>query len=56
LTSARLLLLLAVAGAFWLAVVAANAPTRDPLYVLIAYAVLIVAPLVWLDSSKRGQG
>jgi hypothetical protein len=53
LTAVRLLLLLAVVGAFYIAVIAAMSPAMGPLWVLIAYAVLIVLPLVWLDSNKR---
>jgi hypothetical protein len=55
LTAVRALLLLAVAGAFYLATIAASGPPSS-LYVLIAYAVLIVLPLVWLDSTRRGGG
>jgi hypothetical protein len=53
LTATRVLLLLAVIGAFYLATIAANTQSNPSLYVLIAYAVLIVLPLVWLDSNKR---
>lgn len=56
LTATRVLLLLAVLGAFYLATIAANTQSNASLYVLIAFAVLIVAPLVWLDSTKRGPG
>lgn len=56
LTATRLLLLLAVCGAFYLATIAANTQSNASLFVLIAYAVLIVLPLVWLDSTKRGPG
>lgn len=56
LTATRVLLLLAVSGAFYLATVAANTQSYPSLAVLIAYAVLIVLPLVWLDSHKRGLG
>lgn len=53
LTASRLLLLLAVCGAFYLATIAAGSQANSALFVLIAYAVLIVLPLVWLDSGKR---
>jgi hypothetical protein len=56
LTATRLLLLLAVLGAFYLSTIAANTQSNASLFVLIAYAVLIVLPLVWLDSTKRGPG
>lgn len=56
LTAARLLLLLAVCGAFYLATIAANTQSNASLFVLVAYSVLIVLPLVWLDSTKRGPG
>jgi len=56
LTATRVLLLLAVLGAFFLATIAARAETNPPLYVLVAFSVLIVLPLVWLDSQKRGAG
>jgi hypothetical protein len=56
LTATRLLLLLAVCGAFYLATIAASTQSNASLFVLVAYAVLIVLPLVWLDSNKRGQG
>lgn len=53
LTAVRLLLLLAVGGAFYLATVAASTQSNASLFVLVAYAVLIVLPLVWLDSGRR---
>jgi membrane protein DedA with SNARE-associated domain len=53
LTTVRVLLLLGVAGAFYLAVQANNLQTASALYVLIAYAVLIVLPLVGLDWISR---
>lgn len=56
LTATRVLLLLAVSGAFYLANIAATTQSYPSLAVLIAYAVLIVLPLVWLDSHKRGPG
>lgn len=52
LTAVRLLLLLAVVGAFYLATIAANNPIGAALYVLVAYCVLIVLPLVWLESGR----
>jgi hypothetical protein len=56
LTATRLLLLLAVSGAFYLATIAARSQSNASLFVMVAYAVLIVLPLVWLDSTKRGPG
>jgi FtsH-binding integral membrane protein len=53
LTSARLLLLLVVCGAFYLATIAANTQSNASIAVLVVYAVLIVLPLVWLDSTVR---
>ena len=53
--AARLLLLLGVLGAFVLAWVAAHGETFTPLWVLIAYGVLVVGPLAWLDWH-RGPG
>lgn len=49
----RLLLLLAILGAFALAI---RATGTDGLFVLIAYAVLVILPLVALDiiAHKRG--
>lgn len=48
----RLMLLLAVVGAFLLAYLAMTGTNTMGLYVLVAYALTIVAPLVWL-STKR---
>jgi len=53
--AARLLLLLGVLGAFVLAWVAAHAESFTPLCVLVAYGVLVVGPLAWLDWH-RGPG
>ena len=53
--AARLLLLLGAVGAFVLAWVAAHSESWSPLYVLIAYGVLVVGPLAWLDWH-RGPG
>jgi hypothetical protein len=53
LTAVRLLLLLAVIGGWSLAWIAAGTQSNATLFVLIAYAVLIVLPLVWLDSGRR---
>lgn len=53
--AARLLLLLGAIGAFALAWVAAHSDGVMPLYVLIAYGLLVVGPLAWLDWH-RGPG
>jgi len=47
--SARLLILLSLVGAFTLALMAMQAQTNASLYVLIAYAVLVILPLIWLE-------
>lgn len=49
----RLLLLLAIVGGFVLAVMALTGGTYQAAGVLIAYAVLIVLPLVWLESRPK---
>ena len=51
--AARLLILLALTGAFVLAVMAMVAATSLHLYILIAYAVLTIGPLVTLDLLSR---
>lgn len=51
--SARALLMLALIGGFVLAVLASSAATLVPLYVLIAYALLILIPLVVLERGNR---
>lgn len=53
LTAVRLLLLLSVIGAFYLATIAASNQSNASLFVMIAYSVLTVLPLVWLESRKR---
>lgn len=53
--AARVLLLLSGIGAFALAWVAAHSEGWMPLYVLIAYGLLVVGPLAWLDWH-RGPG
>jgi len=50
--SVRFILLLCLIGGFVLAVIAATASSLAPLYVLIAYALLICLPVVWLDSHR----
>lgn len=51
--SARALLLLALIGAFVLAVMAMATESLMRLYVLVAYCVLVVAPIVALEIRKR---
>jgi uncharacterized membrane protein (Fun14 family) len=51
--SARSLLLLALVGAFVLAVMAMSTETMMRLYTLIAYCLLVVAPVVVLELRKR---
>jgi hypothetical protein len=53
LLASRLILLLATIGSFVLAV---RADTQAGLYVLIAYSVLIVLPLVTLDVLTKRRG
>lgn len=48
----RFLLLLALIGAFYLATEAMSQQTNLSLYILIAYCLLTVAPLVWLYTVK----
>lgn len=49
----RLLLLAALVGGFVLAIVALQIGSYQALGVLIAYAVLIMIPLVWLERASR---
>lgn len=51
--SARALLLLALIGAFVLSVMAMSTETLMRLYTLIAYCLLVVAPVVALEIRKR---
>lgn len=51
--SARALLLLALIGAFVLAVMAASVESMMRLYVLVAYCLLVVAPIVALEIRKH---
>lgn len=51
--SARALLLLALIAAFILAVMAMMTETMIRVYVLIAYSVLVVLPIVGLEIRKR---
>jgi len=48
--SARLLLLLALAGAFVLALMAMQSQSYQSIGILIAYALLIVGPMVYLEA------
>lgn len=54
--SARALLLLALIGAFVLAVLAAMAQTTSTLYVLIAFSILVVLPVTCLEFFRRSAG
>jgi hypothetical protein len=49
----RLLLLLAILGGFVIAVMALRDGGNQAAGVLVAYAVLILIPLVWLESRPR---
>ena len=51
--SARALLLLALIGAFTLAVLAMMTETLVRVYILVAYCVLVVLPIVGLEIRKR---
>lgn len=53
LLAARFLLALSLTGAFVLALIAIRAQTNPALEVLIAYAVLVVLPMVWLAVRER---
>lgn len=48
--STRLILLLGLIGAFVLAVMAARESSLIDLAILVAYAVLVLVPLVWLET------
>jgi hypothetical protein len=48
----RLTLLVAVAGAIYLTIVAANAPDPYRLGAVGIYTLLVVGPMVWLASRK----
>lgn len=50
----RFLLFLALIGAFVLALQAMGNQTTPGLAVLISYCLLIVGPLVWLETRKQG--
>jgi hypothetical protein len=52
----RLLLMLALVGGFALAFLALRAGTYQAGGVLVAYAVLIIIPLVWLEKNPRTGG
>ena len=52
--SARALLLLAILGGFALALIAVQTPSWPRLAIVVAYAVLVVLPIVWLEA-KRGR-
>lgn len=55
--SARLILLLAMAGAFCLGVMAINDPTSLRLEILVAYSFLTVIPIALLEAfGKRPMG
>lgn len=54
--SARAILLLAIVGAFVLACMAMGSQTMASLYVLIAYALLAVIPVVALELRRRKDG
>ena len=51
--SARALLLLAIVGAFVLAVMAMNDTSATHLWVLVAYSVLVVIPMTVLEYGRR---
>lgn len=52
LLAVRLILALSVVGAFSLAYIAITSPSPNGLFVLLAYAVTVIFPLVYL-SAKR---
>lgn len=54
--SARSILLLSLIGAFVLGLLAALAQTTATLYVLIAFAVLVVLPITCLEFFRRSAG
>lgn len=49
----RLLLLLALVGGFVLALIAVQSVSFMALSVLCAYAILIVIPMVWLETMTK---
>jgi hypothetical protein len=51
--SARSLLLLALIGGFVLALLAIGAQTQATLFVLVAYCILLVLPIVYLEVRKQ---
>ena len=51
--SARAILLLAIVGAFALAILAMLTETPIRAGILIAYCGLVVLPIVWLEVRKR---
>lgn len=51
----RLILMTALVGAFVLAIMAVQSGSWLSLGVLVAYAILIVIPLVWLETRTRWQ-
>lgn len=51
--SARALLMLSIVGAFVLAVLAMEMPDGMRLGILIAYAVLVVVPMCFLEFRRR---
>lgn len=53
--SARALLLLALIGAFVLAVMSITTQTPASLYVLVAYCVFTVIPVAYLEVRRRQQ-
>jgi hypothetical protein len=52
----RLILLLSVLGGFVLGVMAMLAQTWPSLAILVAYALLTVLPMVWLEVGQRPKG
>ena len=52
----RLALMLALVGGFVLAVMAIGSPAVQALFVLIAYGVLIMLPVIWLEHGNAGRG
>lgn len=52
--SARALLMLSLCGAFVLGVYAMSKGTGMALAVLVAYGLLTVAPVAWLEIKRRG--
>ena len=51
--SARMILLVALVGAFVLAIMALLAGTDTAIAVLIAYGILAVIPVAWLEIRRR---